>query len=96
VVARWVAEDGSIVVLNVVVAPSERRRLPDIARAYRAQTPDARVVIRFFEMTAGDERFLVGHVPSDGGPLPAAERPSSALGIYDFARPSPAPTGRAP
>lgn len=96
VVARWVADDGSIVVLNVVVAATARPRLPAFAREYRAASPGARVVIRFFDMTAGDERYVIGHVPADGGPLPVGERPSSAIGIYDFARSSPSATGRAP
>ena len=96
VVARWTADDGSVVALNVVLGPDEdRRRLPDLARGFRNKHPDARVIVTFFPATAGPERFVIGHVPTDGGPLTGA-RPSSVLATFDYPRPSPTTTSGAP
>jgi hypothetical protein len=96
VAARWVADDGSVVVLNVVLGPTDARRIPDLARDYRRASPKARVIVRFFAATAGEERFVIGYVPSDGGRLPAGAAPSTALAMFDFPAPSPAATGGAP
>lgn len=85
VVARWVAENGSVVALNVVLGrTADRGRIPEMARAFRDQHPDARVIVTFFAGTAGPERYVIGHVPTDGGPLPAGTRPASALATFDF------------
>jgi hypothetical protein len=96
IAARWVADDGSVVVLNVVLGPTDARRIPDLARDYRRASPKARVIVRFFAATAGEERFVIGYVPSDGGRLPAGAAPSTALAMFDFPAPSPAATGGAP
>ena len=97
IAARWVADDGSIVVLNVVLGrAADARRIPDLARDYRRASPKARVIVRFFAATAGEERFVIGYVPSDGGRLPAGAAPSTALAMFDFPAPSPAATGGAP
>lgn len=93
VVARWVADDGSIVALNVALGPdADRRHLPELARVFRERHPGARVIVTFFPANAGPERFVIGHIPlrADGGPLPG-DRPSSALARFDF-RASPAAT----
>ncbi len=92
VVARWVADDGSVVALNVALArPTDRRRIPELARAFRDEHPGARVIVTFFASDAGPERFVIGHVPTDGGPLPAGVRPVSAIATFDF-RSSPTST----
>ena len=57
--------------------------------------PTARVIVTFFPIDAGPERFVIGHVPTDGGPLSGA-RPSSALATFDYPRPSPPATAGAP
>ncbi len=96
VVARWAADDGSIVVINAVLGrDADRRRLPELARTFRAEHPTARVIVTFFPIDAGPERFVIGHVPTDGGPLTGA-RPSSALATFDYPRPSPPATAGAP
>jgi hypothetical protein len=96
VVARWIADDGSIVALNVVLGPTtDRRRLPELARAFREQHPTARVIVTFFADSAGEERFVVGHVPTDGGPITNA-RPSTAIATFDYPRPSLTTTAGAP
>src|SRR5687768_15491389 len=90
VVARWVAEDGTVVALNVVLGRNAHRaRIPEMARAFRDQHADARVIVTFFAGTAGPERYVIGHVPTDGGPLPAGTRPASALATFDFPGSSP-------
>jgi hypothetical protein len=92
VVARWVADDGSVVALNVVLAAeTDRGRIPELARAFRDEHPGARVIATFFASEAGSERFVIGHVPTDGGPVPAGARPASAIATFDF-RPSPTST----
>lgn len=96
VVARWTADDGSIVALNVVLGPNtDRRRLPELARAFRERHPAARVIVTFFSDGAGEERFVIGHVPTDGGPL-TNTRPSTAIATFDYPRPSPTTTAGAP
>jgi hypothetical protein len=85
IAARWVAVDGSVVALNVVLArTSDPRRLPELARRYRREYPGARVIVTFFAASAGEERFVIGYVPTDGGPLPAGSRPASLVALYDF------------
>jgi hypothetical protein len=85
VVARWVADDGSVVALNVVVGrDADRGRMPELARALRNEHSRARVIVTFFADTAGPERYVIGHVPTDGGPLPAGTRPASTLVTFDF------------
>jgi hypothetical protein len=96
VVARWAADDGSVVAMNIVLGQdADRRRLPALARAFRIQHPTARVIVTFFRSDAGKERFVIGHIPTDGGPLTGA-RPSSALATFDYPRPSLTPTAGAP
>jgi hypothetical protein len=94
VVARWMADDGSVVALNVVLGrDADRGGIPKLARSFRAQHPGARVIVTFFADTAGPERYVIGHVPlrADGGPLPAGTRPASTLVTFDFPA-SPPPT----
>ena len=96
VVARWIADDGSVVALNVVLEQdADRRRLPELARVFREQHPTARVIVTFFTDNAGPERFVIGHVPTDGGPTTNA-RPSTAIATFDYPRPSPTTTAGAP
>ncbi len=95
-VARWIADDGSIVALNVVLGPNtDRRRLPELAGTFREQHPTARVIVTFFVHSAGEERFVIGRVPADGGPITNA-RPSTAIATFDYPRPSPTTTVGAP
>jgi hypothetical protein len=85
VVARWVAEDGSIVVLNVVLSPGPNAPQPGaLARRYQATYPSARVIIRFFDSTAGPERFVIGHVPRSGEPIPGVNAPATQIAIFDL------------
>ncbi|HET9756348.1 MAG TPA: hypothetical protein VFP66_07600, partial [Candidatus Limnocylindrales bacterium] len=50
VTARWVADDGSVLALNVVVAAgTDRRRLPAIAQELRRGRPRSRVIVTFFD-----------------------------------------------
>lgn len=96
VVARWTADDGSVVALNVLLGPrTDRRRLPELARAFREEHPTARVIVTFFSDNAGEERFVIGHVPTDGGPI-TNTRPSTAIATFDYPRPSPTATAGAP
>jgi len=88
VTAMWVADDGSVAALNVVLPRTIMPRgLAPIAERYRRDHPDARVIVRFFPPTAGRERFVVGYVPTDGSRLPATRDPA-AVATFDF----PAPT----
>jgi hypothetical protein len=92
VVARWVANDGSVVALNVVLArDADRGRIPALARSIRDEHPAARVIVTFFASDAGPERFVIGYVPAADVPLPVGARPSSAIATFDF-RSSPTPT----
>ena len=85
VVARWVADDGSVVALNVVLGrDTDPQRIPGLARAFRDEHPGARVIVTFFADTAGPERYVIGHIPADGGSLPAGTRPASTLVTFDF------------
>jgi hypothetical protein len=96
IVARWVADDASVVVLNVSLGHgSDRRRIPELARAFRAAHPASRLIITFFDATAGQERFVIGHIPTDGSALPAG-RPPSAIATFDFPRSTPTATGGVP
>jgi hypothetical protein len=93
VTARWSADDGSIVVLNVVAADGvDRRNLPATARRYREEHPGSRVIITFFADSAGEERYVVGHVPAGGGPLPVASRGTSWLATFDYPAPVATPS----
>jgi hypothetical protein len=93
VTARWSADDGSIVVLNVVAADGvDRRSLPATARRYREEHPGSRVIITFFADSAGEERFVVGHVPAGGEPLPIASRGTSWLATFDYPAPAATPS----
>jgi hypothetical protein len=97
IAARWAADDGSVIVLNVVLGrATDTRRIPDLARGYRRESPQARVIVRFFAATAGEERFVIGYVPTDGGRLRTDAPPSTVLATFDFPPPSPAPTSGGP
>ncbi len=80
-----------MVVLNVSLGRGfDRRRIPALARTYRAEHPASRLIVTFFDDTAGQERFVIGHVPTDGSARPAG-RPASAITTFDFPRPTPTP-----
>lgn len=97
VAAKWVTVDGWVVALNVVLASgTDPRRLPELARAYRDRHPGARVIVRFFASNAGQERFVIGHVPTDGEPLSPEAGPTGALATFDFPAAAPSATGGAP
>ena len=84
VTARWVADDGSVLALNVVVgAGLDRRRLRAIAQELRRARPRARVIITFFDDAAGPERYAIGHVPTRDEPVVAAGGPAW-LGTFDL------------
>ena len=92
VTARWVADDGSVLALNVVVATgTDRRRLPAIAQELRRARPRSRVIVTFFDAAAGPERFVIGHVPTGDEPVIASGGPTW-LGTFDLPADS-APTG---
>jgi hypothetical protein len=85
VVATWIADDASVVVLHVVVAPrTPPRELPRLASHLRARHPDSRVIVRVFASTAGPERFVIGRVPTGTEPIVAEPRPPTLLATYDF------------
>jgi hypothetical protein len=89
--ARFVANDGSVVVVNVVVAAGTHRgRLPRLAGEIRARHPRSRVIVTFFAASAGPERYVIGHVPNGDEPLVHGPRAPSWLATYDF----PAKAGR--
>jgi hypothetical protein len=93
VAATWVADDGSVVALNVVLArDTDRGRLLELARGFRHEHPEARVIVRFFMSTAGQDRFVIGYIPTDGGPLPSGAGPATALATFDFPAPMPTAT----
>ena len=95
--ARWVADDGSVVALNVVLGrDSDPPRLAQLARAYRDEHPGARVIVTFFAARAGQERYVIGYVPTGDGPLPPEARPATALATFDFPAPTASPRGGAP
>lgn len=84
VTARWVADDGSVLALNVVVgAGIDRRRLRAIAQDLRRARPHARVIVTFFDDAAGPERYAIGHVPARDEPVVAAGGPAW-LGTFDL------------
>jgi hypothetical protein len=92
VTARWVANDGSVLALNVVVgAGTDRRRLPAIAQELRRARPHARVIVTFFDDAAGPERYVIGHVPAGDEPVIASGGPTW-LGTFDLPA-DPAPPG---
>ena len=95
VTARWVADDGSVLALNVVVAAgTDRRRLPAIAQELRRARPRARVIVTFFDDAAGPERYVIGHVPTGDEPVIASGGPTW-LGTFDLPA-DPAPPGSGP
>lgn len=83
--ARWVAEDGTVVVVNLVVSvETDARQTRAAAERERSQNPGARVIVRIFAATAGPERFVIGHVPTGAEPLVAASPGAALLAVYDF------------
>jgi hypothetical protein len=87
VVATWVADDGSVVVLNVVVPVGTRPdELPRLARDLRDNHPGSRVIVNVFAAQAGPERFVIGHVPSGDEPRLPEDRPPTLLATYEFPR----------
>ncbi len=95
VTARWVADDGSVLALNVVVAAgTDRRRLPAIAQELRRGRPRSRVIVTFFDDAAGPERYVIGHMPAGDEPVIASGGPTW-LGTFDLPA-DPAPPGSGP
>jgi hypothetical protein len=87
VVATWIAEDGSVVVLNVVVPLGTRpHELPGLGHDLRRRHPESRVIVNVFAARAGPERFVIGRAPSGDEPRLPEERPSTLLATYDFPR----------
>ena len=85
VAARWVADDGSVIAVNLVVpVGTDPRRIRDLAERQRAERPGARVIVRVFAATAGPERYLIGRVPTGDEPLAEGSPTPSLLGLYDF------------
>ena len=83
--ARWVADDDSVVAVNLVVpAETDPQRTRALAEAERTTHPTARGIVRLFSATAGPERYDLGHVPAAGEPLVQASPPPSLLRVYDF------------
>ena len=78
--------------LNVAARDTDRGRLLELAHGFRHEHPAARVIVRFMSI-AGQERFVIGYIPTDGGPLPSGRsglRPRE----LDFAQPYTARYGR--
>jgi hypothetical protein len=87
VVATWIAEDGSVVVLNVVVPLGTRpHELSGLARDLRRQHPESRVIVNVFAARAGPERFVIGRAPSDDEPRLLEDRPPTLLATFDYPR----------
>ena len=87
VAASWVAADGTVVALNLVVpAGTDVQHVRGLAERQRADHPGARVIVRIFAATAGSERYVIGHVPAGTEPLAQASPPATLLAIYDFPR----------
>jgi len=85
VAASWVADDGSVVAVNLVVPVGlDPRRIRELAERQRAERPGARVIVRVFAATAGPERYLIGRVPTGDEPLAEDSPTPSLLGLYDF------------
>jgi hypothetical protein len=92
VVARWTADDGSVVAINLVVPtntdPGRIRQLAnqirELADQEHADHQRARVVVRIFDSTAGPERYVIGHVPGRDEPLAEASPPTTRIALYDF------------
>ena len=87
VAATWVADDGTVVVVNLVVASgTTSAQIRGLAEREREHHPGARVIVRIFGATSGPERYVIGHVPAGTGP-PVQPSPTSTLvGVYDFPR----------
>lgn len=87
VAARWVADDGTVVVVNLVaLAGTDARGARAIAEQERTRHTGARVIVRVFAPTAGAERYVVGHVPTRDEPLRGESRSQSLIALYDFPR----------
>jgi len=85
VTARWAADDGSIVALNVVVAAgTDRHRLPALAQELRRAGPHGRLIVTFFDDAAGPERYVIGHMPAGDEPVVTESRGPGWLGTFDF------------
>ena len=85
VVARWAADDGSVVALNVVIGSAvDRGRLADAARELGRQHPRSRLIVTFFAPWAGPERYVIGHVPMGDRPMPVSSRAPSWLWTVDL------------
>lgn len=94
VAARWIADDGSVVALNVVVATgTDPRRVREFAERQRQEHPAARVIVRVFAATAGPERYVLAHVPRRDGALVEGPVPSTRIALYDYP-PALPPDGR--
>jgi hypothetical protein len=87
VAATWVADDGTVVAMNLVVAPGTTpTQIRNLAERERRHHRRARVIVRVFGATAGAERYVIGHVPPSGEPIPGASQPASLIAVYDFPR----------
>jgi hypothetical protein len=85
VAATWVADDGTVVAMNLVVAPgTTSAHIRELAERERRQHPRGRVIVRVFSAAAGAERYVIGHVPAPGEPIPDASQPASVIAVYDF------------
>jgi hypothetical protein len=87
VTATWVADDATVVAMNLVVAPgTTSAQMSELAERERRQQPRARVIVRVFSAASGAERYVIGHVPASGEPIPEVSQPSSLIAVYDFPR----------
>jgi hypothetical protein len=87
IAATWIADDGSVVVLNVVIPlGTDPRELPALARDLRRLHPKSRVVVHIFAARAGPERFVIGAAPAGDEPLPPGPRPPTLLATFDYPR----------
>ena len=85
VAARWIAEDGTVVAVNLVLSvATDARQARAIAERERADHPGARVIVRIFAATAGPERYVIGHVPAGMEPIVATSPTPTLLGVYDY------------
>jgi len=85
VTATWVADDRTVVAMNLVVAAgTTAAQIRELAERERRHHPRGRVIVRVFSATAGAERYVIGHVPSSGEPISGTSQPASLIAVYDF------------
>jgi hypothetical protein len=94
VTARWAADDGSVVAVNVVVAAgTDRHRLPALAQELRRAEPRGRLIVTFFDEAVGPERYVIGHMPAGDEAIVTESRGPAWLGTFDFPRGAPEASG---